>query len=333
MDAPLIAISRHFQSDAPVSGLYMDDLPYVNIKDTGASVRDDQSVFDLITRLINAAQQKVLGDVRLKMYGNSYSPSTLKHDTAGIFDKNQIIVPTVAGFSGIRFRITSGDFMRLRVQKLTLLWTSNQTTTIKVYDLITGQLLDTVDITTVANQKTTVDVNLLYPSSFQLLHLFFEIDSSLATAFKTDDTFTDSCDTCNGGGHNGHNELGVIEIDGVKIAGSVKSDHTVVSTGSTHGMAIQYVLECDIDSWLESVLELLAPAIRYLASADILKYTLASKKLNDALILYPKQTDAFIQEALMSHSLEMETILQTLTPPNTPCFPRWQGFSSGTALS
>lgn len=312
----LIGISDSIKGDAPESGLFLDQLPYISIeKAQAAKSKADQSAVALLQGRIDYAQEKIENDLRLRLRPFFDMPSNISKGVLGIYEENQQIV-TGALERGIRIRIDEGNYLRFNLLSFTLLWDADIDTNVIVYDLITGETLDTIPITTVANRKVTVNITTnigKYDTNKQKLHLLIATDATLSGAFKTDldSTFGSGCHTCN---HS--NDL--FNVDAVSISG-IKKDENTNSIGDTHGLSIEYALECSVESMLCSMKNLFAFPFRYLAGAEVLEFMQSSTELNGIILLYTEDRVIELEKARADYEESLNMALESMRPQDELC--------------
>jgi hypothetical protein len=139
-----------------------------------------------------------------------------------------------------------------------------------VYNLVTGELLDTLTIPCVANKISTVFVNKTYQSDKRKLDIILVYDTE---GISSNTTYLngDGCLHCNGYKYsNAYISSAAVTID----EGSSKIRSSLVGVNHTYGMSINYSVQCAIENWACEISNLLALPILYKFGEEIMNYSL-----------------------------------------------------------
>lgn len=285
----LIGIRGECSPVVPSSGLFIDDL--VNIdKNKAEKIMDKESNgFAWIKTRINEAGIQVSKEVETHFYSHFRRESIIENDTIGYYREN---TPTVAADAakerGIRIKLDYKDNFSIFIRDITLYITTSGAVSVKIYNVITGKVLDTISIITVADVPTTKIINKTYTSENQILHLAILYEQTM-TAYSTNLDFG-SCVSC---GQYYRNKY--IQAFGAEVrTGETKINSNISQKSNTFGMVVNYGLNCDIEPFLCNHMNVLANPIRYKAAAEILRHAKFSTRINSFIFGYNEKIDELV---------------------------------------
>jgi hypothetical protein len=154
----VIGIDRKCTPVTPSSGLYIQDLPGISLKIANAAI-DEETVsgISLIEEKISFAQNAILAQLRNSLANKVRVKSIIENDTIGYYQNNLQPIPLEAGkYKGIKASINNYPHLDFFIGKIYLQLNAVVTTNILIIDLMTGEILDTLPITTTANIPTAV---------------------------------------------------------------------------------------------------------------------------------------------------------------------------------
>ena len=126
-----------------------------------------------------------------------------------------------------------------------------------------GTIIDTIPFTSVAGQITDVLINKSYPTNGQDLHLMVAVDAGLSAAFDTWINPT-ACASCTKGRRSRFSDLLFTRAVETSKTGSL-TDTNLVGIGYTHGVSLNYSIECDDSTWMCQFSNRLRRAMLYAA--------------------------------------------------------------------
>jgi len=305
----------------PTSGLYVQDIPFLTVKNADAGINEDQkSGFELIQDKMAFAKKLIVDDVV-----NFYSPkiqtaSVVENETIGFYRDNLQAVASEAGYyKGINIRVDQYPYLEFYLSSVWLQLNAAVTTNIYVFDLVSGTTLDTISITTVANTPTEKVFNKSYRTNKQKLNLFICIDASAAGAYESylNVSGAGECGSCAPKSY-GNNYL---KAYAKKLAtGSSKILDNLSGISNTNGMSLNYSLNCVIEPFLCTIANKIAMPLLYKTGSEILKELKYSKRLNSVVTLHSKDIEELQAEYENEYRDRMERLLTRVQLPNDICF-------------
>lgn len=280
----------------PTSGIYVNDLPGITLKIADAGVDEEtKSGVQLIKNKIRLAENDILNEIRTHLLPLTRANNVVENDTVGFYKQDLDAVAAQGGkYKGIRVRIDEYPYLNFHVNSISLKLDAVVSTTIRVFDLLTGIEIDTISITTVVDTPTQVVVNRTYPTDKQRLHLLFVIDAGVAGTYTTSTNSapnTGSCFDCASGYSNRY-----INFDGasIDIADQI-IDNNVDDIAGTNGMSMNYSLSCDMEPFICNMSNVLAYPMWYKTGAELMLELQVSKRLNTIVTVHAKTVE-FLQQ-------------------------------------
>lgn len=320
---------------APVSGLFVNDLPHITISLADAGVNDEtESGIKLIENKINFSQRTIAEEIRNFLLPKIKTNSIVENDNVGFYRDDLKAVASEAGqLKGIQLRIDEFPYLKLYVHSITLQLDAAVTTDIKVFDLITDTLLDTISITTVADVPTEVIVQKEYLANKQRLNLLFAIDAGVAGTFQTTTSpvSNNDCFDCGRRHHTIRNPF--VFTKGVKIDDSLqKIQRNLKGIAGTNGLSIHYGLSCHLEPFICNMANVLAWPLLHKVGAELMLELQLSNRLNSIVLIYD-ETNEFLQQYFDGKYREsMDSILDTIVLPQDMCFTCNQQISTAVHL-
>lgn len=252
--------------------------------------------------------------------------SLIESDSLGYYqDSLQLKLGALNIFGGISLQLINySSFFNVFVNSISIQVNVTQTIPVFVYDLISGQLLDTINIDAVANQIVSKTINKTYSSSKQKLDLIFVYDtngiSSNTTSIYGYGYLNNMiCPSCVGYQYKNYYLL----TSGITIGSAATKIRSSLTTAQhTSGLSINYSIQCSIDNWLCQVANLMAMPILYKTAMEIMTYAIYYSARGTARVTNDADTNkealAFYTNAY-NESLD-NTIKRINLPQNDPCF-------------
>lgn len=317
----LIGIHKNCEPTSPTSGLFLNDLPGITLANIAAGVTSENSSYvDKIDTLISEATNKVIHDFRTIIQPHMIYTSILEADNIGFYKENQVAEAASAGnYRGIRIKNNYRPALSFNLNSFSLKLDASLTVPVYLYDLMTGAVIDTFSINTVAGKVALKQVNKNYPNYGQNQQLALLYDAGLAGTYTTNASpyAGGSCSGCRGTYSNKY-----ISFDGVSIpkAGSV-IDQNATTIQSTAGLSINYSLNCDAGYYLCHIASLLADPIRHkTAELIFLDLQSPSPRLNSVVTVQADKVEFFFQYYQGTYKEITNPILLSWRPPNDGCF-------------
>jgi hypothetical protein len=301
----------------PTSGFYIQDLRGINLSVANAAIDNEtMSGVKLIQEKITFSQNAILAHLRTHLADKLKINSIIQNDTVGFYKDNLVSVASEASkLKGIRVCLNQYPYLEFSPVKIYLKLSTAVTTNILIYDLMTGELLDTEPITTVANTPTAIIINKSYFSQKQRLHLFICIDSSVSNTYETSINKT-SCSSCNGSYSNKY-----ISFSGGEIGSAdQKIFSNITSSSGTNGLSIEYSLNCSLEPFLCNMGNQIAWPLLHKVGSEIMKELTASRRLNSIINIDKGLNEILQKEYEEEYMASMSALLNNMKVPNDICF-------------
>lgn len=223
---------------------------------------------------------------------------------------------------GINFEFCNQDsFLDLYVSQINLFTDFTGTVNVYVYNLITEQLLDTIEVECTAGEISTEFVDVTYKSDRKRLNLLFCYDSTSVNSYKT--VIGSSCTDCAVQSGIFQNQYTIIR--GAKIGtAESKLRKNLAKLGETGGMSIDYNISCNHEDYLCNLSNMIALPVAYQTAFEIMAHainnasnfrtnttvTINSDTLKEKRDFFEKQFNKSIKNVLSN----------VIMPQDTKCF-------------
>lgn len=317
----LIGIHKNCDPSSPSSGLFLNDLPGITLANIAAGVTaENTSYVDKITQLISEATQKVIHDFRTIIQPFMRFNSVLEADNIGFYKQDQVAESlSVGNYRGIRIMNNYRPSLSFNLNSFSLKLDASLAVNVYLFDLMTGAILDTFSINTVAGKVAIKYVNKRYPNYGQNQRLALVYDAGVAGTYTTSASpYTGgSCTGCKGKYSNKY-----ISFDGVNVSKTADVIDTNITTLSgTAGLSLNYNLECDAAYYLCQLASILADPIRHkTAELIFLDLQSPSPRLNSVITVQADKVEFFYQFYQGEYLKITQPILTHWRAPNDICF-------------
>lgn len=277
-----------------------------------ASINEDtQSAFDLIKQCLESAKKEIAIHFRNHLESTYKLKSIIENGTAGVYDERKKTMNPISGsFKGIKLEIKNRPYFKFSLSGISLNVDYAGVVNILVYDLITGNLLDTLPITAVSGQTVRIQPNKEYSNNGQPLSLFIGYNdqvTSLKTTIKS---------ACCGQGQPGDSYFSSASIP----TASQKIRENIKSASDTGGLSLSYSVDCTIDPFLCNSARKFDWALVHKWGANLMAEAVRSRRLH-TLINVDKQDNQTLYDAYNAeYSASMNAILTNLAVPDDWCF-------------
>lgn len=317
----LIGIDRQCADQNPTSGLFVQDLPFIDLKVADAAVTEnEEDGIQLIEKKIRYAIDTVISRVRVHLLKNLELVSNLENDTIGFYQDNLQSVALEAGlFKGIRIKIDKTPYLSLDIHSVSLQVDQTKTINVKVFDLLTGLQVGTdIPIAAVANDIITVEINREYISNKQRIDLIVVWDSGEASTFDTSihRGFNRSCAHCK---ETWGTDLAL--FSGIKVlTGASKIENNLTSINGTNGLSLNYTINCSVDSYICNMGLKLAYGVLQKIGAELMRELQYSRRLSSIVTVQSSNIEKLRGEFEDDYNAFMDEFLNNLAPPQDACF-------------
>lgn len=315
----VIGIRAKCTADTPDANLFFEDLTGMNLRkaDSATDSRFDSGL-DLVQQKINMAIKYVETRVRSFYDPKIRTYSVVDNDVLGIFRDDLREIPQAPFLKGIQLDLCETPHFKLFISRLTLFVNTTGDVDVKVYDLVTGKVLDTITVPAVAGEKVTVNIYKEYESQGNLLNLLVAYD---ATAIESFDTHLRSsnrnCRNCRNN-FRYHNKL---YASGAKIATGAEIIHkNVKNSGDTSGLSLTYSLQCSSGDQICSMKNLLAWPLLHKAGQLVLEEMENTTQLNSTVVIYADEIKELREKFEDEFEKSFTEVLENARLPENECF-------------
>lgn len=235
-------------------------------------------------------------------------------------DSLQLKAGSVSTLGGISLRLINyNSYFNVFVNQVSIQISTTQTIPVFVYDLISGELIDTINIDAVANTIITKIVNKTYSSPKRKLDLIFVYDTEGINSNSCYLDYAGGCGSCSGWRYsNSYIESTPISLN--ESAYKIRSSLT--SSSHTFGLSINYSVQCSIDNWICEIANLMALPILYKSGMEIMNYCiLYSNRQNAAINIHAERNKDALSHFTQAYNNEMEATIKKINlPKNDICF-------------
>lgn len=301
------------------SGIYLNDIGVTRQFIDDVITDDYRDEKDFLEKKI-ASSMRIIKS-RIHAYHGSLikSGSLVAQHRVGYTAENTPI-STGADHRGIQITLNNySNYINLELSQLSLHVDVNGTVPILVYDLLQNKLIDSFNVTAVANQIVTVFPHKAYSSELGPLNLFIGYD---ATGINT---VTTSINKNSGGCCGGSTTCATqyLTAKGVSNDQPEFIDQNMAALTHTSGISLVYSLSCDPYSWMCGYAQVLAPAIAYKVASEIYRHGIITKKQRSS---NSQNLDAETMKEVQlfyegEYDVQMKSILSAMRiPSDSVCF-------------
>lgn len=212
----------------------------------------------------------------------------------------------------------TNSYYNLFVNSISLQLSTTQNVDVLVYNLVTGELLDTLTISCVANKISTSYVNKTYSSSKRKLDLIFVYDTE-GLSSNTCQMDSAGCSTCNGFTY----KNGYVTAQPVYMTESdSKIRSSLTASPHTYGLSVNYSIQCSLDNWLCELSHLVALPILYKAGIEIMQYAiLYSNRQNSSVNIDAERNKERLEMYKQAYNESLDSTIKKINMPKyDTCF-------------
>lgn len=255
-------------------------------------------------------------------YSPKYITNTIiEGKRMGFNSQTKTLVPNTGKWVGIVVELAnSNSYVDFYSPELSLFTNFTGNIPVRVYDLETAKLLDTITVASVAGEVSVIQANKLFNSKRKNMTLFFCYDSTGIDNYKTN--IKNSAGCC-GSAKNIWSNSYIKAYGAYSDTGGFTYD--VIKKGdTTYGMSMVYSLQCNHEQWLCSNLNLLATPLVYKLASNIFLFGLNASSAERVNTLITINRDDMINSQTFYENKYRETLENVLknmqTPDDSKCF-------------
>lgn len=307
---------------------YINQLTGINIPDFDKALSPEmQTAKDALGNILHFATSVVEQDVNTALGGRYQLKTVIDNDIVGYYYEDKVLMPSQPGvLTGYEIRIDQLPYLTYFLEEIKLFANYTGTVPVYVYDLIQGQLLDTINMAAVAGEIVTAgNLDKKYPTKKQRLRLFIGYDSQFE-AYNTSYLNPygaiggyDNCNTCMGAPYKNayiYFRSAQVNVGDPKTRSFIQSNNT--SGGA--GLSLSYSLQCSFTEHLCNMRNQLALSILYKAGSLVMKELKHSRRLTGVVTVYNKNHDELMREYEQEYEQRMAQVLQNMEMPDSICF-------------
>lgn len=310
--------------EEPTSGLYVQDLPFIDMKTVNAVISEELTAAQYIRNKLNYCVNSVKNTLNLRLQPYFRKRSVVESKIIGAYTENlyNLPQPAQAGIrAGVIIRILDSTPYELNLSRINL-WTTNFTgpVTIKVHNLITGQEIDSFDIDVTPNTMGYIDINRKFQTDGQrAYYLVSYLTTGINSVQSTISGFVAGCSTC--AGRTGYISRYAI-LNAVTIADSAaKNISNLEYPGNTAGLSVQYTLNCSTDAFMCTIKDQMAWPILHKLGAEICRDVInGTHRLNSVTTIDIDKAEALKADFEAQYIESMDVMLQSMSIPENTCF-------------
>lgn len=311
----IIGVDKTCAPQAPKSGLYIQDLPGIDLKVADAVINSDYaSGVRFLLSKIEFAKNLMLAQVRSQLQDKLRYGTILSNENIGYVDYSETIPADAGSLTGIQINVLDYSYFELYLQSFSVFATESKTINVYVYDLITGSLLDTFEAATIANTEVNVQVNKTYYSQRKDLNLFICTSNNLghyqARLTKR------HCSSCSTGVSNGYANINASAvIDSLPII-----DRNLQGATSTGGLSISYSLSCSLEPFLCNMAGMLGFPLLYKAGSAIMDEAINTGRLNGIVLTKKEDWQTLKEDFEAQYISSIRALMSNIKLPEDICF-------------
>lgn len=311
----IIGINRTCTPETPISGLYIQDLPGIELKVADAIVGAEYaSGVKFLKDKIEFAKNLMLAEIRAQLQDKLKISSVISNQNIGYVDYNALINAEIGKYKGIQINVRDYPYFELALQSISVFATEDKTIDVFIYDLITGTLLDTIPVTTVANTEINVLVNKKYYSQRKALNLFICTDSNLGHYQAR--LNRSHCPGCTNTINNAYTYISYREIS----QGSPVLERNLLGGQSTGGLAVSYSLSCSLEPFMCNMASILGMPLLFKAGYVVMNEAVNTGRLNSLVLTKKEDWEELRDEFEKQYLIHIRSIMGSMKMPNDICF-------------
>lgn len=301
----------------PDSGLFLQDLPNINIAVMDSAIgRDVTSAYDALQRKLELAGILVVNEMRTALSSKFRMSGVVESGKVGYIKDNLQIQSAQAKYVGTNITVDEYPYLEFYITRIGVHLQTSGDVDLKVVDLNSGTVLDTITITAVANTPTYKEVSKHYKTNGNQLNIAVVYDATSEDSYKTS-VHPNWCRTCSGSYYN----CSYSRIRAVSIGlADVLVDSNLTSLDNTCGVIVEYNLACDLERFACSIKYQLAQCIWYRTGILVLDEIINSKRFNSLITLYQGEYSECRSYYQNYYDTQLKYVLNNLRIPNDVCF-------------
>ena len=238
---------------------------------------------------------------RLNVWGQRFfqNQSYILNVLTGQYDEDNA-VPSTDSYAGWTFDGSFGYYKNLMLQipEVHIYSTNTANSSIRIFNAATGDLLDSIPFTAIANEVNRVYIGKSYPA-WKFPRIFIAYDESEINTIRASDLPFNS----------------TFSVSEGRISKSAIPKHDNIGGVGTQGqgLIVTYSLDCSLDNWVSQRIDLFRSPFLYLLGFEFCQERLYSDRINRYTLLRIDRAKELSDYFLERFNEELEGILKSLT--------------------
>lgn len=300
-----LVILRGFCSDATsISGLAVNDLPGIHIKQVASLANEEQKNFSGVwDNVYKRATSIMEGDVLVHFQSFMKTNILIDDETFGYYRNDYETEGSSANYKGVAIKLFGSKYLKVFINKVFLRLENNSasSSTITIFDYNDGRTLDTVSFTP-QDGLNEIPINKSYDMHGQKSRIFVAYDGAIADAMKSSSV-----------SQYDYSRFAVIRGAKVSKASAVTKDNMDFD-GETHGMVLDLTVNCSIENVLCSNKYLFRIPLWYKLGAELMNERLNSDRINAYTMLNKEQAKERRDMYDEKYEKQLNSILSNMEP-------------------
>lgn len=318
----IIALKGTCDDVVPESGLYLNDLGIDKNFIGQVITKDYIDESDFVTRKMNFAVKTVANQIHNFLRSKYKANTVIQNYRIGHHQDNLVQTLGTGTFKGIEFDLCqSSSYLDFFANEINLQVDFTGTINVLIYDLLQGELLDTIEVDVEANKVARVYLNKVYKSDRKSLDLFICYDTTGINSITT--RLKKNCINCSGKYYSELNN----QFEKVRAAEITNGDPFIKSSlnyiNETGGLSVVHSLSCNHENWLCSITNQLAFPVLYHTAYLIYDHaqTATGQRWNNETAINAEMVDERKKFFYDKYAEAMNNLLQNILPPSDElCF-------------
>lgn len=299
------------------AGAWVNHLPGLSVMDFEKAISNEhKSGFARLQELIAQGTEEVVADIRTALGASFSLRSIVDSDSIGHIAENKTAVDAVANYrTGVQVKIQGEPYLAFHISNLRLFVDETGDVEVKVWDVLTGVVLDTFTVAAEAGELVTLVVNKTYHTAGNRMNLFIGYESDF-DSYRTE-LHANGCNCYGGSGYS--NEL--IYFRGAKVAtASAVVNQNVEAQTYTGGIGFDYSLQCSFDEHFCNIRNLITQPVLYKVGSLIAREMRFSKRLTGVVTNFRDDHAELEKEYEMIYRDKIGAVMKNQTLKDSACF-------------
>jgi len=275
---------------------------------------------DFTAKQIQFSVNQVANEIHAHFGGQYKSNSIVEGMRIGFLQDNKVSKAGNNLWSGIYIEcLNSNSYLDFYWSEILLATDFTGTIPVRVYDVMTGTLITTVNVVSVAGQQSVLNLNEIVSLKRKSAKLFICYDTTGINSYQTN-IKNSGCNGCN---NNVYSNQYVTARAMYSSAGTfILSD--LIGSDHTFGMSFVYSLQCNHKNWICANVNILSLPILYKIASNILLFGLqaaADTRVNTKITINRDklEVDQAFYEKKFAESFS-SVLAQMQIPQDAKCF-------------